>query len=73
LSELADPTRIHIAQSRDQLVQDEIYDLSGIQTGKTRDPILRGGDIVVAEQSGTRVALKNVKDLLPFAMLAAVF
>ena len=73
LTELGDPARIHIAQSRDQLVQDEIYDLSGIQAGKTRDPMLRGGDIVVAEQSGTRVAFKTVKDLLPFAMLAAVF
>jgi polysaccharide export outer membrane protein len=73
LSELGDPTRIHIARSRDQLVQDEIYNLSDIQAGKARDPVLRGGDIVVAEQSGTRVALKSVKDLLPFAILATLF
>jgi len=73
LSELGDPTRIHIARSRDQRVQDEIYNLADIQAGKTRDPVLRGGDIVVAEQSGTRVALKNVKDLLPFAILASIF
>src|SRR5262245_27693630 len=73
LSELGDAARIHIARSRDQSVQDEIYNLNDIQVGKTRDPLLRGGDIVVAETSGTRVALKTVKDLLPFAMLAAVF
>jgi polysaccharide export outer membrane protein len=73
VSELADPARIHVARSRDQRVQDELYDLSEIQAGKAKDPMLRGGDIVVAETSGTRVALKNVKDLLPFAMLAAVF
>jgi polysaccharide biosynthesis/export protein len=73
VSELADPARIHVARSRDQRVQDEIYDLSEIQAGKAKDPLLRGGDIVVVETSGTRVALKNVKDLLPFAMLAAVF
>jgi polysaccharide biosynthesis/export protein len=73
LSELGDPTRMHIARSRDQLVQDEIYNLSDIQAGKTRDPVLRGGDIVVAEQSGTRVALKTVKDLLPFAVFASIF
>jgi polysaccharide export outer membrane protein len=73
LSELGDVTRIHVARSRDQSVQDEIYNLNDIQAGKTRDPLLRGGDIVVAETSGTRVALKTVKDLLPFAMLAAVF
>ena len=63
----------HVARSRDQRVQDEIYNLADIQAGKARDPLLRGGDIVVAEQSGTRVALKTVKDLLPFAMFAALF
>ena len=73
LSELGDPSRIHVARSRDQQVQDEVYDLDDIQAGKTRDPLLRGGDIVVVETSGTRVALKSVKDLLPFAMLATVF
>ena len=73
LSELADTTRIHIAHSKDQRVQDEIYNLDDIQAGKATDPRLRGGDIVVAEQSGTRVALKSVRDLLPFAILATLF
>jgi polysaccharide export outer membrane protein len=73
LSELGDPTRIHIARSTDQRVQDEVYNLADVQAGKTRDPLLRGGDIVVAEQSGKLVALKTVKDLLPFAILASVF
>src|SRR5262245_32896718 len=73
LSELGDSTRIHVARSRDQRVQDDIYNLNDIQAGKARDPILRGGDIVVAEQSGTRVALKTVKDLLPFAVFASIF
>jgi polysaccharide export outer membrane protein len=73
LSELGDVTRIHVARSADQRVQDEIYSLADIQAGTTRDPLLRGGDIVVAEQSGKLVAFKTVKDLLPFAMLAAVF
>ena len=72
LSELADPTRIHVARSRDQRVQDEIYNLDEIQAGKAKDPLLRGGDIVVAESSGTKVAFKSVKDLLPFAILATL-
>jgi hypothetical protein len=46
--------------------------LDNIQAGKGTDPILEGGDIVVAEQSGTKVALKNLKDLLPFAILSSV-
>ena len=73
LSELAEPTRIHVARSRDQRVQDEIYNLDAIQAGQVTDPRLRGGDIVVAERSGTQVALKTVKDLLPFAVFATLF
>jgi polysaccharide biosynthesis/export protein len=72
LSEIGDPTRLHIAQSKDQRVQDDVYNLIDIQAGKARDPLLRGGDIVVAESSGTRVAFKTVKDLLPFAVLATL-
>ena len=71
-SELADTTRVHVARSKDQHVQDEIYNLDTIQAGKATDPLLKGGDIVVAETSGTRVALKSVRDLLPFAMLATI-
>ena len=73
VSELANSTRIHIARSKDQHVQDEIYDLDEIQAGKAKDPLLKGGDIVVVERSGTRVALKSVKDLLPFAIFATLF
>ena len=49
LSELADSTRVHVARSKDQHVQDEIYNLDDIQAGKATDPLLKGGDIVVAE------------------------
>lgn len=72
LSELADTTRVHVARSKDQHIQDEVYNLDTIQAGKTTDPLLKGGDIVVAEQSGARVAFKSVRDLLPFAMLATI-
>jgi len=34
--------------------------------------VLRGGDIVVVEESGAKVAFKNVKDVLPFAALGAL-
>jgi polysaccharide biosynthesis/export protein len=72
-SELADRSRVHVARSMDQQVQDEIYSFSDIQAGKVKDPLLKGGDIVVVEESGTRIALKSVKDLLPFAILATLF
>jgi polysaccharide biosynthesis/export protein len=72
-SPLADQSRVHIARSKDQQVQDEIYSVNDIQAGKTKDPLLKGGDIVVVEQSGTKLALQSVKDLLPFAVFATLF
>jgi polysaccharide export outer membrane protein len=72
LSELGDSSRVHVAKSINQHVQDEVYNLDDIQAGKAPDPVLRGGDIIVVESSGTRVALKNVKDLLPFAIFASL-
>jgi polysaccharide export outer membrane protein len=72
LSDVANSQRVHVARSKDQHVQDETYNLDDIQAGKTTDPLLRGGDIVVAEQSGAKVAFKDVTALLPFAVLASV-
>ena len=72
LSEVANSQRVHVARSRDQHVQDEIYNLDDIHSGKATDPLLKGGDIVVAEQSGVKVAFKDMSALLPFAILASV-
>ena len=72
-SDLANSERVHVARSEDQHVQDEMYNLDDIQAGKVTDPLLKGGDIVVVEQSGVKVALKNVSSLLPFAIVASIF
>jgi polysaccharide biosynthesis/export protein len=73
ISELANSQRVHIARSKDQHVQDEIFNLDDVQSGKATDPLLKGGDIVVVEQSGTKVAFKSVSALLPFAVFATLF
>jgi polysaccharide biosynthesis/export protein len=73
VSEIANSQRVHVARSKDQHVQDEIYNLDDVQAGKVTDPLLRGGDIVVVEQSGVKVALKDVTSLLPFAIFASLF
>ena len=52
-------------------MQDEIYNLDDIQAGKVTDPLLKGGDIVVVERSGVKVALKDIGSLLPFAIFAS--
>jgi polysaccharide export outer membrane protein len=72
VSDLANAQRVHIARSKDQHVQDEIFNLDDIQAGKVTDPLLKGGDIVVVEQSGVKVALKDVGSLLPFAIFATL-
>jgi polysaccharide export outer membrane protein len=72
-SDYANAERVHIARSKDQHVQDEIFNLNDVQAGKATDPLLKGGDIVVVEQSGVKVALKDVSSLLPFAFFATLF
>ena len=72
VAEIGNGERVHIAKSKDQHVQDEIYNLDDIQAGKAQDPLLKGGDIVVVEQSGYKVALKNIMSLMPFAMFATL-
>jgi len=72
LAETGNSQRVHVARSKDQHVQDEIYNLDDVQAGKATDPLLRGGDIVVVEQSGVKVAFKDLAALLPFAFLASV-
>jgi polysaccharide export outer membrane protein len=72
VAEIGNSQRVHIAKSKDQHVQDEIYDLDDIQAGKAQDPLLHGGDIVVVEQSGYKVALKNISALMPFAIFATL-
>ena len=72
VAEIGNSERVHIAKSKDQHVQDEIYNLDDIQAGKAQDPLLKGGDIVVVEQSGYKVALQSISSLLPFAIFASL-
>lgn len=73
LSDLANGSRVHIVRKKGQGLTDEVHDLGAIQAGRIVDPRLQGSDLVVVEESGVKVAFKNVKDVLPFAVLATVF
>jgi polysaccharide export outer membrane protein len=72
IADVGNSSRVHVARSKDQRVQDDVYDLDDIQAGKVQDPLLHGGDIVVVEKSGYRVALKELGALMPYAFLASV-
>ena len=71
INDLGNSDRVHVARTDGTHVQDVVYNLNEIQAAKVPDPVLRGGDIVVVEESGYKLALKNVKDIMPFAALAA--
>jgi polysaccharide export outer membrane protein len=73
VAEIGNAERVHVARSKDQHVQDDIYNLTDIQAGKVPDPLLKGGDIVVVEQSGVKVALKDLYSLMPLAIFAPLF
>ena len=70
MGETGNPERVHIARTTGEAVEDSVHNLNDIQAGKAPNPMLRGGDIVVVEDSQTRLALKNIKDVLPLAAVA---
>ena len=72
LSDVGNPQRIHIARANNQIVNDQIFDLEAIQSGQAADPTLANGDIVVAEDSGGKVAFKTLTQLVPFMALGAL-
>lgn len=41
------------------------FDFAAIQAGNANDPVLRGGDIVVVDESGLKAALRNITSVLP--------
>jgi polysaccharide biosynthesis/export protein len=73
VADIGNSERVHVARSKDQHVQDDIYNLDDIQAGKVSDPLLHGGDIVVVERSGVKVVLKDLYSLMPLAIFAPLF
>jgi polysaccharide biosynthesis/export protein len=49
------------------------FDIDSIKAGKSEDPQVQPGDVVVVDSSATKVALHNVLMALPLATSAAVF
>jgi polysaccharide biosynthesis/export protein len=72
-SDLANAQRIHVARITGDQVEDAVFNLNEIQAGRAPNPALRGGDIVVVEESNARLVLKEVKDVLPLAAVSGFF
>src|SRR5439155_26271014 len=73
VNDIGNAERIHIARITGDQVEDAVFDLKEIQAGGAPNPALRGGDIVVVEDSRARLALKEIKDILPLAAVGGFF
>jgi polysaccharide export outer membrane protein len=49
------------------------FDIDSIKSGKTQDPLMQPGDVVVVDTSATKVAFSNFLKVIPLATTAAVF
>jgi hypothetical protein len=72
VSDVGNSGRVHLARSTGETVEDSVFNLDDIQAGKAPNPMLRGGDIVVVEDSHTKVAFRTMRDLLPFVAIGAL-
>ncbi|MCP1198074.1 polysaccharide biosynthesis/export family protein [Notoacmeibacter sp. MSK16QG-6] len=67
LTDIADSDRVYVFRDigSERVVAN--YSLKDIRKGKRRDPRLYGGDVVVVFASGSRVAMRNLKEALGVA------
>jgi polysaccharide biosynthesis/export protein len=49
------------------------FDIDSIKQGKTEDPLMQPGDVVVVDTSAAKVAFSNFMKVIPLATTAAVF
>jgi polysaccharide biosynthesis/export protein len=69
ITTLADPTGILLFRVVDNKRMAARFDLKQIRLGKTDDPALKAGDIVMVDESATRTMLRDVKEALPISGL----
>ena len=74
LNNVADPTGILIFRTVGNQRMAARFDLKKIRSGKSQDPMLVAGDIVMVDQSAGRTTLRDIKDAVPltglFSLLA---
>ncbi len=72
LSDIADASKVYVFRDmgNERLVAN--YDAKAIRNGKRSDPRIYGGDVVVVFSSGSRVAMRNLREVLGIARSAAI-
>jgi polysaccharide biosynthesis/export protein len=69
LTTVADPSAVIIFRQQNNKRMAARFDLRKVRTGKTPDPILQAGDIVMVDESSGKTALRDVTNVLPISGL----
>ena len=65
LNPIADPSNVRIFREKPNGAREvHTFDLIAIRAGKTEDPLIKGNDTVVVEESPSAAFMKGVKDTL---------
>ena len=67
LTDIADPTKIFVFRQAGEEKLVARYDLKAIRSGKAPDPSLEGGDVVVVFGSSSKIAMRNLRQVLGVA------
>lgn len=70
LSRLADEKKLYVFRQIGERKYVANYSIKDIREGRKSDPNIYGGDIVIAFQSGSKVAAQNLKEALGIAVSA---
>lgn len=73
LSKIADPTGVVVFRQVNGQRMAARFDLKQVRGGRTADPNLVAGDIVMVDESAARTTLRDVSDVLPLSGLFRLF
>ena len=65
LTDIADPRAVVVFRQVKGKRQVAKFDFKAVQAGTADDPVLRGGDIVVVDQSGFKATLRGITSAVP--------
>ena len=66
LSEMGSPSSVYVLRQVDGKKMAARFDLNEIRKGQKQDPVMRAGDIVMVDESGSKVMFKNLQSMTGF-------
>ena len=66
LNEMGSPSSVYVLRQVDGKKMAARFDLNEIRKGQKQDPVMRAGDIVMVDESGSKVMFKNLQSMTGF-------